>query len=506
MWPRSRQNQARIPAIRSPSAGVAGLEAPGQGGAQVVVLRLEPVQPRRRPRAAEVRIGLLGERQEVLGVPAAEGCQPRRSPRAAPGRTRGSSPASRAAGSRRRPRLGAAGSCPPAPPPRPARRSPVHALADRPPRPPPACSRRRTRPAAGRAAAPPAQQVVAPGDRARAASAGGPAGRARRRSAAAAGARAGPAAPPACSSRTRAAASSMASGSPSSRRQIAATAGAFSSVRAKSGLRGLRPLDEEADRLVLASAASSGRQRSRAGQRQRRHRESCSPYRCSSARLVASDLQLRARPRAAPPTSGAAASTCSKLSSTQQQLLRSADGGAERLGQRPATAVLRRPSAWAMAEATSPGSLIGASATKNTPSAKCSITSAATCSARRVLPIPPGPVRVSSRTSVAQQPPPHLRQLAAASDQRGRLHRQVVRVALQRAERRELRREAVDDELERCARAAGGPSGGAHPGHAGSRPTGSACSTSTRVASERRTWPPWPAAHRRAARWTSSPT
>ena len=44
-------------------------------------------------------------------------------------------------------------------------------------------------------------------------------------------------------------------------------------------------------------------------------------------------------------------------------------------------------------------SRIGASGTKNTPSWKSSSSSAAACSASRVLPVPPGPVSVSRRVS-----------------------------------------------------------------------------------------------------------
>ena len=98
------------------------------------------------------------------------------------------------------------------------------------------------------------------------------------RRAASAGARAGRASPRRaasswCSSRariasgerslTRAAASSIASGRPSRRAQIAATAGAFSLVTAKSGLTATRPRDEQADRLVLATASRDRRPRSR---------------------------------------------------------------------------------------------------------------------------------------------------------------------------------------------------------------------------------------------------
>src|SRR5215469_15752059 len=52
-----------------------------------------------------------------------------------------------------------------------------------------------------------------------------------------------------------------------------------------------------------------------------------------------------------------------------------------------------------MVEMRSSGSLRGARETKRTPSAKASRSSMATSSARRVLPTPPVPVRVTKRTS-----------------------------------------------------------------------------------------------------------
>ena len=58
-----------------------------------------------------------------------------------------------------------------------------------------------------------------------------------------------------------------------------------------------------------------------------------------------------------------------------------------------------------MVEATSSGSLMGASATKKTPPSNSSKSSAAACSPRRVLPVPPGPVSVSSRTSGRRRRP-----------------------------------------------------------------------------------------------------
>ena len=58
----------------------------------------------------------------------------------------------------------------------------------------------------------------------------------------------------------------------------------------------------------------------------------------------------------------------------------------------------------AICEATRPGSRTAARPTKQTPSAKASEASAATCSDRRVFPVPPGPVSVTSRCSASSRP------------------------------------------------------------------------------------------------------
>ena len=63
----------------------------------------------------------------------------------------------------------------------------------------------------------------------------------------------------------------------------------------------------------------------------------------------------------------------------------------------------RIPRSAAIVEMTSAGSLIGARSTNQTPSAKSSSSAAATCSARRVLPMPPGPVSVTRRTSLRRR-------------------------------------------------------------------------------------------------------
>ncbi len=59
----------------------------------------------------------------------------------------------------------------------------------------------------------------------------------------------------------------------------------------------------------------------------------------------------------------------------------------------------RTPNAWAIVGARGPGRARAARPTKHTPSGNVAAISAATASASRVLPTPPGPVRVTSGTS-----------------------------------------------------------------------------------------------------------
>jgi hypothetical protein len=93
----------------------------------------------------------------------------------------------------------------------------------------------------------------------------------------------------------------------------------------------------------------------------------------------------------------AAGSTCSKLSSrSSRRRLRRAISSFSTSGASP---VSRTPSAAAMAFTTSSGSCTGARSTNTTPPGKRSATRSAASIARRLLPIPPGPVRVIRRLS-----------------------------------------------------------------------------------------------------------
>ena len=72
-----------------------------------------------------------------------------------------------------------------------------------------------------------------------------------------------------------------------------------------------------------------------------------------------------------------------------------------------------------MAGATRAGSASGARSTKATPSAKSAASDLATRSASRVLPTPPGPVRVTRRTSGRRKQVDDGRDLALPADEAG---------------------------------------------------------------------------------------
>ncbi len=103
-------------------------------------------------------------------------------------------------------------------------------------------------------------------------------------------------------------------------------------------------------------------------------------------------VALRRRER-----SGTALNSPSKLSSTSS-MWRSRSASARR-SNGPPLEVSRSPSENAMAVASRPGSRTVSSGTNATPSGKASPTRDAASTARRLLPMPPGPWRVTSRTS-----------------------------------------------------------------------------------------------------------
>ena len=191
--------------------------------------------------------------------------------------------------------------------------------------------------------------------------------------------------------RTRAAASSMASGRPSSRRTISATAAALSAVSvnpwrtAMARSRNRRTASEPA--IASRSVAAAG------GTGSGGTANSCSPAIRSGARL---DTIIRSfgAPRRISATTGAPATTCSKLSRTMSAVRSPKCSTTRWSGVRAGAS---SPTAVAIEDAIRSGSVTAARGTNHTPPGLAAITSLATARDRRVLPVPPGPVSVSSR-------------------------------------------------------------------------------------------------------------
>ncbi len=180
---------------------------------------------------------------------------------------------------------------------------------------------------------------------------------------------------------TRAAASSIARGSPSRRAQIAAMAGEFSAVRAKPNW----AARARATKSWTASGAGSGSTGT-----------ACSAESRRTVRLVTSSVSRgQAVNRSA--KRGAASRTCSRLSRTRRTLRGCRCDTSSSLASRLPWS--SRPSPRAIAGSTSWGSRTVSSSTNRTPSPNSGSTAAATSSAMRVLPTPPGPVRVMRATS-----------------------------------------------------------------------------------------------------------
>ena len=193
--------------------------------------------------------------------------------------------------------------------------------------------------------------------------------------------------------RHRAAASSMASGMPSRRRQISATSGRFECRARTTGgpseLGRRRAAPRRGRELVLGG---------RHGQRRARAR---SPRRTRPAARGSWPAPARRRPLEERPHRSRRRSTrCSQLSSTSSVWL--AARNSRTTASEGAAGRSKTPSVAATAVITCAGSEVGASSTSHTPSAKRSATSAPTCSASRVLPQPPAPTSVTSR-SLRQQ-------------------------------------------------------------------------------------------------------
>ena len=195
--------------------------------------------------------------------------------------------------------------------------------------------------------------------------------------------------------RVRAAASSIASGSPSSRRQIRARAAAFPSRRRNRPHRG-RARNEQADRSRRSNLVDGLSSRPVAPSSPANGQHTSSP-RSSGWRVVTSMRSAGHSASRRSTTRADAASTCSQLSSSSKPLapdnIRVAAASADSL---PSSC---NPSAVARASGTSSALAIADRSTNQTPSGKRAAAALATCSARRVLPAPPGPFRVTRRLS-----------------------------------------------------------------------------------------------------------
>ena len=191
----------------------------------------------------------------------------------------------------------------------------------------------------------------------------------------------------------RAAANSMARGRPSSLRQISPTVDALSSVTAKSGAtacaRAMKRRTESATAICAGAVRHSGSSSGGTG-------NSRSPASRSRRRLVARTVTPRAVASSAARW-GAAATRRSKLSRTSRRSLSRRNAASRALaGSSP---VSWTPNTAATVGRTRFGSASGARSTKRTPSINAPAAAAAASRARRVLPTPPGPVRVTSGTS-----------------------------------------------------------------------------------------------------------
>ena len=312
MSPRVLQKRTSAPANRNATSIVAGRGCPGERGADVVVLLVEPVEPHGLVLARQLRLGRLDQLEVALGVAAAhlleltaflellervladrlEQPEARLAVRRRPTAGRGSCRRATRAFERLRRT------------PFPRGRNGIREL---------------ERAAAGEDAEPGEErllgrleQVVAPVDRVpqRALALGQVAG--------AAGQQVEPVleparrSPAAMSSFTRAAASSIASGRPSSRRQIAATASSFSSVSSNPGLTACARSTKSCDRGEPSASGDVA-----VGPAERGAVPGTRAPRAGAAAPGSSRAPSAAGARRAVSwTSVAAGSTCSKLSST----------------------------------------------------------------------------------------------------------------------------------------------------------------------------------------------
>ena len=195
--------------------------------------------------------------------------------------------------------------------------------------------------------------------------------------------------------------------------------GAFSFVTLEVGPDGDRPGDEQLDRLVLGhglGGESPARSlvrfsfwRSDSARRSRGTGRpgtgySCSPDTRSAARLVAITAQVRRRPEQVGDDRRGLDHLLEVVEDEQHVPL--GQPLDELVARRLRPPSPTRPNVVAILDATRPGSRTGSSGHEPVPSAYSWATLAASCSDRRVLPVPPGPVSVSRRVVASSSAPP----------------------------------------------------------------------------------------------------
>ena len=235
---------------------------------------------------------------------------------------------------------------------------------------------------------------------------------------------------------TRAAASSIASGIPSSRRQIWMTASAFCGVRVKAGCTArARSTNRRTDSV---SAADSGGERRRQPAAPWWEPGTGSPRGWPGARgwwpAPAAHRRPGAATRSPPPSRrGGARSRRTGGARDDPRGARPRSGEWERRG----CSLTRRVAA--TVSATRVPSVRPPSSTTHAPSRNWSMDCTASSNASRVLPTPPGPVRVSRTVSASRSA--RLLELRRPTHEGGQLTRQVVRPVLERAQGGELGRQ-----------------------------------------------------------------
>jgi hypothetical protein len=186
---------------------------------------------------------------------------------------------------------------------------------------------------------------------------------------------------------------------PSSLRQTSATAPAFSSVSANS--RAVSAARWQNRRTASECARSAAECGASLGSESDGTRQAASPGMRSRSRLVASRQTFGHERSSASASAAQASIRCSQLSSTSSRRASRIWPTSAATGSSPARNWT--PRARAVSPTTSAGSRIGASSTSRAPSAKCGSRRAASSRASRVLPLPPGPVRVSSRAPASRR-------------------------------------------------------------------------------------------------------